>query len=296
MPGAVIALGTPGTAAGTGATPPWKHLRRNRSGLMGLAIVAIFLLLGLLAWAGLLGQGWSVMTADQWAPASATHWFGTNRLGQDILDRAVYSTGTAFQVGLLVATLATLGGATAGSLSGWYRDSVPDHLLLWVMGVMDSIPFYLFAAALAFALQGSPWAMQAAMVATFWTTTGRLVRGEVIRLREREFVESARAIGLPDMTILVRHVLPNTAHILLVQATLTWVAAVKTEVILSFLGLGVHDGVSWGLMLSESTQDVLAGHFGNLIAASGFLFVLLMGFNLLADAMQDALDVREVVA
>jgi len=109
-------------------------------------------------------------------------------------------------------------------------------------------------------------------------------------------VESARAIGLPGLTILFRHVLPNTTHLLLVQATLTWVAAVKTEVILSFLGLGVQDGVSWGLMLSESTQDVLAGHFGNLIAASCFMFMLLMGFNLLADAMQDALDVREVVA
>ncbi len=90
--------------------------------------------------------------------------------------------------------------------------------------------------------------------------------------------------------IVLRHVLPNTAHILLVQASLAFVAAIKTEVILSFLGLGVQHGVSWGLMLAESTQEVLAGHFNNFLAASLMLFVLLLGFNLLADALQDAFD------
>jgi peptide/nickel transport system permease protein len=135
--------------------------------------------------------------------------------------------------------------------------------------------------------------MHLAMIATFWTTTGRLVRAEVMKIKSLDYVRSARAIGLPDLLILVRHVLPNTSHILLVQATIAFVAAIKTEVILSFLGLGVQDGVSWGLMLAESTQEVLAGHFGNFIAASGMLFLLLIGFNMLADALQDALDPRQ---
>jgi peptide/nickel transport system permease protein len=161
------------------------------------------------------------------------------------------------------------------------------------MGVLDSIPFYLFVAAVAYALQGWHWAMHVAMIATFWTTTGRLVRAEVMRIKSREFVLSARAIGLPTPLILLRHVLPNTQHILSVQATLIFVAAIKTEVILSFLGLGVQDGVSWGLMLAESTQEVLAGHFNNFLAASLMLFVLLLGFNLLADALRDALDPRQ---
>lgn len=281
----------PGRLAG-----PWLRLRISRSGLTGLAIVGLFVIVCLLAWAGLIGREWSQVTGGQWEAASPDHWFGTNRLGQDIWARAVQSTGTAFQVGLLVAACSTLLGAVLGGLAGWRHGGWLDDLVLWVMGVLDSIPFYLFAAALAFAMLGSPWAMQLAMIATFWTTTGRLVRGEVMRLKEREFVASARAIGLPGRIILFRHVLPNTTHILLVQSTLTFVAAIKTEVILSFLGLGVQDGISWGLMLAESTQDVLAGHFGNFAAASGFLFVLLMGFNLLADALQDALDVREVVA
>jgi ABC-type dipeptide/oligopeptide/nickel transport system permease subunit len=132
------------------------------------------------------------------------------------------------------------------------------------------------------------------MIATFWTGTGRLVRAEVMKIRGQEFVLAARTIGLPDALILARHVLPNTTHILLVQGSLAFIAAIKTEVVLSFLGLGVQHGVSWGLMLAESTQEVLAGQFNNFLAASLMLFVLLMGFNLLTDALQDAFDPKQV--
>lgn len=271
----------------------WLGLRESRSGLMGMAIVGLFFLVALGVWFGWLGQAWSVADGGRWETAGRNHWFGTNVLGQDIFHRAIYSVRTAFDIGLLVSLLSTLLGAVLGACSGWYSRSWVDDGILWLKGVLDSIPFYLFVAAVAFALQGKPWAMHVAMIATFWTTTGRLVRAEVMRIKSREFVQSARAIGLPAPLILLRHVLPNTAHILLVQATITFVAAIKTEVILSFLGLGVQDGVSWGLMLAESTQEVLAGQFNNFLAASLMLFALLIGLNLLADAMQRAIDPKQ---
>jgi len=271
----------------------WARLRKDRFGLLGLLIVLVYFLVALGAWLGLTGQDWAAATGGRWEPAGADHWLGTNILGQDIFQRAVFSVRTAFQIGLVVALASTMLGALLGALSGWYKHGWVDDLVLWLMGVLDSIPFYLFVAAVAFALQGKPWAMHVAMIATFWTGTGRLVRGEVMRIRNREFVLSAQAIGLPAPLILLRHVLPNTLHILLVQAGITFVAAIKTEVILSFLGLGVHHGVSWGLMLAESTQEVLAGHFNNFLAASLMLFVLLLGFNLLTDAIQDAVDPRQ---
>jgi peptide/nickel transport system permease protein len=239
---------------------------------------------------GFAGQGWSVADGGRWEPAGPQHWFGTNVLGQDIFQRAIYSVRTAFEIGVAVALLSTALGAVLGALAGWHSHGWADGVVLWLQGVLDSIPFYLFVAAVAYALQGQPWAMHLAMIATFWTTTGRLVRAEVMKLKTREFVLAARSIGLPAPLILARHVLPNTVHILLVQATIAFVAAIKTEVILSFLGLGVHNGVSWGLMLAESTQEVLAGHFNNFLAASVMLFALLIGFNLLADALQDAFD------
>ena len=282
---------TPSAAGRTSRV--WVELRKSATGMAGLLIVGVFALLALAALFGWLGQDWSRITGGRWETPGAGHWLGTNVLGQDVLDRAIFSTLTAFKVGLLVSVLSTLVGAVLGALAGWFSHSLLDEVILWLKGVLDSIPFYLFVAAVAFALSGNPWAMHVAMIATFWTGTGRLVRGEVMRLKERDFVQAARAIGLPGLLIVFRHLLPNTLHVLLVQSTLVFVAAIKTEVILSFLGLGMHDGVSWGLMLAESTQEVLAGQFGNFIAASGFLFLLLMGFNMLADAVQDAFDARE---
>lgn len=271
-----------------------QQLRSDRYGMGGLIIVLIFFLIALSVWSGLLGQGWSDVVGGQWESANREHWFGTNLLGQDILQRALFGTATAFETGLIVTVSSALLGTLMGALAGWYRDAWLDEVILWLMGVLDSIPFYLFAAAVAFALQGSPWAMHLAMVATFWTTTARIIRGEVIRLKEREFIAAAMAMGIPDRTTVFRHVIPNTSHILLVQATIVFVAAINTEVILSFLGLGIKDGVSWGLMLAESSQEVLAGHFGNFFAAGGALFVLLMGFNLLSDALQDVFNTGRI--
>lgn len=274
------------------STGTWQRLRASRAGMAGLLIVCAFALLGLLAMLGLTGQDWWQIRGAAWEAPGMEFWFGTNRVGQDIFSRAVFGTLTAFEVGLLVAAAATALGAALGGVAGWLSHGPLDELVLWLMGVLDSIPFYLLVAAIAFAMNGNPWAMHVGMIATFWTGTARLVRGEVMRLKEREFVAAARAIGLPGLLILARHILPNTLHVLLVQGTLVFVAAIKTEVILSFLGLGIQDGISWGVMLAEGSQEVLAGKFGNFLAASGFLFLLLMGFNLLSDALQDAFDIK----
>jgi len=272
----------------------WYKFKRDKMGIFGLVIVGFFLVLAAGVWLGLWGMNWSDTTDDLWQGPSWEHWFGTNVIGQDVLARVLYGTKVAFEVGLVVTILSTLLGAILGALAGFFSGTWIDELILWLMGVLDSIPFYLFVAAVAFALKGYPYAMHIAMISTFWTTTARIIRGEVIKLKSQEFVEAARSIGVRKPVIIFRHILPNTTHILLVQATITFVAAIKTEVILSFLGLGVKDGISWGLLISESTQDILAGHFNNFIAASTFLFLLVIGFNMFSDALQDALDPKKV--
>ncbi|MDX1460251.1 MAG: ABC transporter permease [Xanthomonadales bacterium] len=266
---------------------------RPRAGVLGATIVAGFALLAISAWLGLAGSDWAVISAGAWESPSTKHWLGTNRLGQDIFARAVQSTATAFETGMLVAVSATLAGALIGGIAGWYRSRWLDESLVWLTGVLEAIPFYLFAAALAFAMHGQDWAMHLAMVLTFWTGTARLVRAEVMRMRELEYVLAARAAGISQFRILLRHLLPNTSHILGVQAGLVFVAAIKTEVILSFLGLGIQDGISWGLMLAESTQEVLMGQFGNFLVASTMLFLLALGINLVTDAYQERLSPRE---
>lgn len=271
----------------------WK-LSRDRAGLFGFAVVAVYFLAAVGVWMGWWATGWAEIAGAKWGPVSAEHWFGTNIIGQDIFQRGIYSTATAFEVGLVVAVMVVVVGGLLGAVSGFFAATWVDEIVLWLMGVIDAMPFYLLVAAIAFALADYPYSMHVAMIATFWTSTGRYVRGEVVKLRGMEFVEAARAIGVPQGTIIFRHVLPNTLHILLVQMSLCFIDAIKAEVVLSFLGLGVKDGMSWGLMISESTLEFLAGHFNNLIAASALMFGLVFAFNMFADALQDALDPKQV--
>jgi ABC-type dipeptide/oligopeptide/nickel transport system permease subunit len=271
-----------------------RKFGRDRIGMLALGVVVLYFVAALGVWLGWWAGGWGDLTGVKWEPASREHWFGTNIIGQDIFDRAIYSTATAFEVGLVVALVATGIGAVLGAVSGFFVGTVLDTVLLWCMGVLDAIPFYLFVAAVAYALTGNPWAMHVAMIATFWVGTARLIRGEVIKLRGMEYVLAAHSIGVSPVAIIFRHILPNTSHILLVQASITFVSAIKAEVILSFLGIGIKDGMSWGLMIDESTKEVLAGFYNNFLAASLLMFGLVMAFNAVADALQDALDPRKV--
>lgn len=268
----------------------WSQLTQDRLGMLGLAVVALFFLLTVGVWFGLWGTNWSE-TSDLFNQSpSWQHWFGTNAIGQDVAARSLYATKIAFEVGLVVALCACLLGSLMGALAGYNHNNWIDSLILWVMGVLDSIPFYLFVAAIAYAMGEFAFAMHVAMIAVFWTETGRIIRSEVIKLKHLEYIDSAQAMGQNQFIILFKHIIPNTNHLLIIQATITFVAAIKTEVILSFLGLGVKDGISWGLMIAESTNDMQAGHFNNFIAASGLLFILVIAFNLFSDALQDALD------
>lgn len=269
--------------------------RRSGLGPLGvtcLAVVSIYFLTACGVWAGAWGEGWAVISGSMWEPPSGRHWLGTNLLGQDIFQRAVASTATAFEIGLIVALATTAFGAIVGATAGFLGGSWIDELILWLKGTLDSIPFYLFVAAVAYALHGHPWAMHLAMIATFWTGTARVVRAEAMRISRLDFIAAARVGGMRTSSIITAHVLPNLSHVLLVQATLVFIAAIKAEVVLSFLGIGMQDSISWGLMIAEAGQEIVAGQYMNFIAASGFLFVLVMAFNLLADALQDRLDPR----
>lgn len=277
-------------------TKSFRKLMRDRLGVAAMIVVGIYALVVLGVWAGVLATNWSELGDEGFEGMSATHWFGTNINGQDIFARAVQGTKTAFEVGLIVAITATAIGGVLGSVGGFFSGTIIDDMIMWIYGCVDAIPFYLFVAAVGFALKDQPYAMHVAMIATFWSSTCRIVRGEVIKIRRLEYVQAAQAIGVGRASIIFRHILPNTFHILLVQSTIAFVGAIKSEVILTFLGLGVKDGVSWGTMLSESTNDVLRGHFGNFLSASVFLFILVIAFNMFADALQDALDPKKVTS
>lgn len=271
-------------------------MKRRRFEHLAMLVVLVYLGVALGVWAGWWGSDWRLLAGGMWESPSLQHWLGTNRLGQDIAQRLMASTATAFEVGLLVAVVTVLVGGLVGALAGYFADRWFDELVLWLLGALEAIPFYLFVGALAFALQGHPWAMQLAMVATFWTSTARLVRSRTIQLRGATFIEAARVSGLTPLRIVRRHLVPNSAPILLVQFSLVFVAAIKAEVVLSFLGIGLKDSVSWGIMIAEAAQEVLAGQYMNFAAASSALFILILVFNHLADIIQARIDPKTRLA
>jgi len=268
----------------------WQQLKQDATGMFGLYIVAFYFCVTVGVWFNLWGTNWSETSALFNQNPSIHHWFGTNAIGQDVAARGIYATKVAFEVGFLVAFCSAIIGSLAGALAGLKQHSWLDHFILWLMGVLDSIPFYLFVAAIAYALKNYAFSMHIAMIIVFWTTTARIIRSEVIKITQLDYIEAAQAIGNTQIKVLFKHILPNTHHLLIVQSTLIFIAAIKTEVILSFLGLGVKEGISWGLMIAEATNDIQAGYFNNFIVASGFLFILVIGFNFFSDALQDALD------
>lgn len=275
-------------------TKAFCKFRQDKIGMLSLFVVGLFLLIALLVWLGVIGQQWDELLAPGQSGPSAQYWFGTTINGQDILERTLYSTKTAFQVGLIVALFSILFGAIGGALMGFYSNTWLDEAILWLMNSIDCVPYFLLVAAIAVALKENPYAMHIAMIMAFWTSTARVIRGEVIKLKNMEFTEAAHSLGVPTYRIIFKHLLPNTIHILLVDLTLLFITAIKSEVILSFLGLGVKDSISWGVMIAEASTEVSSGHFCNFFAASVPLFILVLAFNMFSDSLQDALDPRKV--
>jgi peptide/nickel transport system permease protein len=229
---------------------------------------------------------------------------GTDRQGRSIMVRAVYSIKVAIQIGLVVALISVLLGSVIGAAAAFFGGWV-DHLVVWLYSTLSSVPDLVLLAVLVFMFTGSifddvtrPWLslvpVYAAMCMTFWIGPCRIVRGETMKVKELEYVQAATAIGFGRFYILLKHVLPNTLHLMFISFSLLFIAAIKFEVVLSFLGLGVKVGPSWGRMIQESTQEVINQFFWQIGAATVFMFFLVLAFNIVSDALQDAFDPKHV--
>ena len=260
--------------------------RRSIQRALPVGILSVIALLSLGAWAGLWAGDWREITGPSWTGLSVEHWLGTNRIGQDIFSRTIVSFATALEVGLLVGLASATLGVVVGATSGYFRGRWMDEALLWLTGCFESIPYYLLIGAVLFALNGAAGALQLALILSFWPAVARHARTRAIALREQEFITAGRVSGLSSSQLIRRHVLPHLSDLLVVQASLLFVAAIKTEVVLSFVGLAGLNSISFGRMLAEAGQDILAGEYQNFIAASLSLFLLIWSTNQISDRLQ----------
>jgi peptide/nickel transport system permease protein len=261
-----------------------------------MALIAVFLVLTVGVWAGFWFSEWRDVTGPSWAGPSPDHWLGTNRIGQDIFARTVQSIATAFEVGLVVAVCAAFFGMLIGAVGGYFRGRWIDEVLLWLTGCFEAIPYYLLIGAVLFALDGMPGALQLAMIFCFWPAIARQARVRVLVLRQKEFIQAGRVSGLSSLQIVRRHVLPHLRDLFLVQVSLLFVAAIKTEVVLSFVGLAGSNSISFGRMLAEAGQDLLAGQYQNFLAASISLLLLVWSVNQISDWLQIRFNPRQRAA
>jgi oligopeptide transport system permease protein len=216
--------------------------------------------------------------------------FGGDRLGRDVLAKAIKGAQISVFVGVLAALVATLIGTVLGALAGFFGGKVGDALE-WLYNVFTSIPSILLIFAFAAVAGRGVHSVVLILGLTGWTGVYRLVRAEFLKHSVREYVRAAEAMGASTTARIFRHILPNVSHVILVQLSILVVGFIKAEVILSYLGLGVSvDQVSWGTMLAEAQSELILGHWWQLVAATGFMAVFVTAFSLMTDALRDALD------
>lgn len=309
--------------ATTQSPGPWNEARRrmnkSRVALVSWIGTCVYLYVAIAAQLGWVAAGFA--HGDREAVFAAptglggAHVLGTDQLGRDVLALALRGVTTAMWIGVLSAALSAAIGTVLGAVAGYFGRWV-DVAIVWFYTTLESIPYLLLLLAFNFVLRKNDgfvdWYEQSFLATTLklslgvstivltlgltsWVGVCRTVRAEFIRQRDRDYVTAARALGLPTSNILFKQILPNVFHLVLVSFSLLLVSAIKFEVILSFLGLGLDpEEASWGSMISQAKLELLRepSVWWQLTTATVFMFGLVLFVNLFADALRDALDPR----
>ena len=297
-----------------------KRIRQDRLAVAGFGVICLFALVALLDSAplplrGAGGVQWSRTVLDalfqkeiersyspplartgvlnrQEFPLRSRHLLGTNNLGEDVLYNALKGVRTAFIIGIVPSVVAVTFAILLGLLAGYYGGWVDDGIQ-YVYQVLSSIPGILLLIAMLMVMERGLWQLCVALGVTSWVGLCRLIRGETLKVKNMEYIDAARALGAGDLRLLFRHILPNVLYLVIIEMTLDFSSLVMSETVLTYIGIGVEPGTgSWGRMIMMADRELPNGIWWNLTGASVFLFILVLAFNLFADALRDALDPR----
>jgi ABC-type dipeptide/oligopeptide/nickel transport system permease subunit len=300
----------------------WARILRKPLSLISLIVVGIYVLIGLASFAPVMEKrietpvagektfaapAFYGMGADGTRVISPARWCGLDIEGRSVLWQVCYGTRIALLIMICTSALSISIGTALGLLAGYFGGSV-DDLITWLYSTVSSVPWLLLVIAMAYVIQNiqsvnsnTPFAklcdelgglptVVIALGLTDWVGLCRLIRGEVIKLRDQDFVVAARAMGLGGRRIMTRHILPNTFHIVLITFSLSSVGYVQAETVLAFLGLGITTKPSWGKMIDDSRLELLQGVWWQFAAATVAILILCLALNVLGDALRDALD------
>ena len=270
-----------------------RQFRKNRLAIAGLTVMLLLyvvtLLTPLIAPYDPAAQGNIVLT--RYLAPSAEHLMGTDKFGRDVFSRVLYGARISLSIGFIAVGIAVTLGTTIGAIAGYFGGAV-DTVLMRFTDMMLSFPRLVLLIVVIALFEPNFWLVVVVLGLTGWMGVSRIVRGEVLSLREREFVQAARALGMNDARIILRHVVPNVLAPVIVAATLGIGDTILTEASLSFLGLGVQPPTpSWGNMVTDGKDALITAWW--IATFPGFAIVLTVtAFNLLGDGLRDALDPR----
>jgi peptide/nickel transport system permease protein len=270
----------------------WSRVKQQPLAAVGLTLLCVFVVSALFApWLAPMDPT-TLDLHGRLAGPNGSHWFGTDELGRDILSRTLYGARISLIVAVSVVGLSLVVGVIIGGLAGFYGGWLDTVINVYVMNAFLALPGILLAIAFVAFMGPGLGNVILALAISGWVGYARLARGQVMAVKEREFVEAARALGASDLRIMVRHVLPNILQPLIVQAAIGMATAVMAEATLSFLGLGVPPpAASWGSMLNDARSHLFdSPHMVFFPAMAVMLSVL--SFNFIGDALRDQMDPR----
>ena len=297
----------------------WKKLMAQRFALSSLIMCVIFLLMA--AGAEIYGEICHrkgiepvyerIDPAKRNLAPCAEYWCGTDYLGRSVLTRAVFGAKTAVKVGIIASLISAAAGVFLGIWAG-YKGGTADDIVVWIYSTFASMPTLLFILAfsllvskgflfppLAKAFNGIASALRTepGMLAVYlgigltgWVDLCRVVRAETMKLRETQYIQAAKTLGVRDIMILFKHILPNVSHLIIIYFTMRFAYAVMTEVIVSYLGFGAQMEPGWGGMIAQGQGQLWRGIWWEAGTATIFMFILVLALNLLGDALRDATD------
>jgi oligopeptide transport system permease protein len=267
----------------------WRRLLRNRLAVAGLLFIGFLVLIALLADVLPLPDPTFQFPNSSYARPSAAHLLGSDQVGRDVLSRLVHGARISLSVAVFAQAIILLVGLTIGGMAGYFGSRI-DNWLMRFTDVFYAFPDLLFVIIITAALGASLTNIFLAIGLVNWTNLARLVRGQLMTLRERDFVTAARSIGAPAPRIILQHLLPNAAGPVIVSLTYGIPQAIFTEAVLSFIGLGVRPPqASWGTMIQQGNEAIFSAP--HLVLFPGITIALTMlAFNFLGDGLRDALD------
>lgn len=267
----------------------WRRLKSNPIAMLSLTVILVLFLMCLI---GPLLQHYdyvSMVPANKNLPPSSQYWWGTDSLGRDLFSRVWAGARVSFAIAFSCTGIQIVVGCLCGGLMGYFGGWV-DELMMRVIEIISSIPSLLVTILILIALGNSMVSLLIAMSITSWCSIARQVRGQVMQLREMEYVMAAEMLGASPLRILLRHLLPNTMGILILDVATSIPGYIFQETGLSFLGIGLQaPAISIGLLISAG-QQVMNSHSNQLLYPAAVLCIIILAFNLLGDGLRDALD------